>query len=205
MTEDRTSVDKRQAAYRLIDSAIRMNLEDHDLLATHAIIFSAAEVVRNMAKHRDKVSVLENTQESLFKKGRGSDWKAAYNFLKHADKDPDKSIVELPHKFNDMLIAATIADFNAVFEGVTPSMMLYPWWYAAVYEDDALVPDDRKHIPAQIFPGLFAKSRPKQLHDGLHILTILNNFLPRDPRPLSELTQMMAEQIACLRAGPIRS
>lgn len=85
-------INKLEAARRQIDCAIRLYLDDGDLLAIHTLAYAALTVLTNYDKAANGGSVLakiirENPDE----------WsRDIANFLKHADRDHDREIPEFP-------------------------------------------------------------------------------------------------------------
>jgi hypothetical protein len=102
-------VTKEQASRRLIHSAIRMYARGEDQYALHLMIQSADKILLDLAKHRGVELYLdwEKRLPKEFHKEFFAGFRRPYNFLKHADKDPDE-VVDWD----------TIADFNLLQLGV---------------------------------------------------------------------------------------
>jgi hypothetical protein len=102
-------LNKEQASRRLIHSAIRMYARGEDQYALHLMIQSADKILLDLAKHK-RIELYLDWEARLpkeFHKEFFAEFRRPYNFLKHADKDPDE-VVDWD----------TIADFNLLQLGV---------------------------------------------------------------------------------------
>src|SRR5271169_533223 len=75
-------IDKVEVARRQIRESVRMFFREQDPVAIHALIASARQILTDIGSKRGAKSALKNVQGLNY----------PFNFLKHADRDPDAKI-----------------------------------------------------------------------------------------------------------------
>jgi hypothetical protein len=131
MSPLKASLSRRHAAQCELDGAIRNFLLDEDLIAAHLLGWAAMDVISDVAKARGRSTLRAATKRGLVAAGQTL-WSRVerdhYNFMKHADRDPDCTVRLLP-ELTAFAIYTACRDFLAVFETNTPSMAIYIGWY----------------------------------------------------------------------------
>lgn len=134
---------KIQVAEKMLHMAIKLFFDGADVVSIHLLVSAASEVLTGVAKSKNIASWCDDInyliKDEHKKEVRGI-LKRRYNFLKHADKDPNGTI-EFSEEGNDMLLMITCDDFKRVTGSVTP-LMVYLMTYIAghypkLFEDKA--------------------------------------------------------------------
>jgi hypothetical protein len=88
------SLTKLQAAERQLRVAIRLFFERRDLVAVHTLAAAAQEVLRDLGRPRGIKSIFKDSDliRPEHREEVANRLNEAQNFLKHADRDPDKQL-----------------------------------------------------------------------------------------------------------------
>jgi hypothetical protein len=142
-------VTKQAAAQRQIDTAIRILFSGEDPLAVHTLAAAAHNIFADLDNKGSKKSdtrykrTSEEVQKQLMEKVVG-DWtqdvkklvqrpnRGSANFLKHADKDPDKALDQATLRTDDLLLEACVMYLELGFK-LTPEMKAFARWHLAVH------------------------------------------------------------------------
>jgi hypothetical protein len=142
-------MDKRTTARRLIHSAIRLAVLQEDPLATHVLIVSAHNLMRQYAASKEiplMNDVISQVHPS-FTKEVADALNKLYNFLRHSDRDPDATIdISQIEPFTDAFIAITAQMYVELFHEDTTHMRLFR----------ALVAMDHPHLMTEEYNRRFA-------------------------------------------------
>ena len=155
MAESRITVSKRDAATHQLETAIKLYLENRDLISAYTLCCASdgilqgiyenkrGEIIQKQRKEeaslrRVEVSwreELENQIRPEFKKEVFHALNAPQNFFKHADRDYDSS-----HQFADwdltgVRIFMTVRNYDIVFRDRTEVMNVYGAWYVMQHPD----------------------------------------------------------------------
>lgn len=125
------TVTRAQLARFELEAAIRNLFIDEDLIAAHLLTWSALEVISDVGKARGRVT-LRTKMASKFSPEVRQRWRRAehdhYNFMKHADRDPDRTI-RLAPDMTFFALHVSCRDFQTVFDDLSPVMAIYIAWY----------------------------------------------------------------------------
>lgn len=120
MTE--TGISKLSAARRQLDCAIRLRLANEDSVAVHTLANAAFGILRDLIlkQGHDMQHVLTVLCDRSSKMGR--DFKDVPNFLKHADRHPDRMLAEHSAKTVHLSLAFAIRLWRELGNEPTPEM-----------------------------------------------------------------------------------
>lgn len=152
-------IDKKQGLRHLLHAAIRLSLDGEDPFAINMLGQAADKILVDLLKHAkiDDPIQLEDRIVTERKKEFFQSYRRAFNFLKHADDDPDE---KLP-VYNLTLGVETLLFFNIVryshlYSETTAHMQLYFSYVALLHpkyfkwhnmgERGKKVIDDRKEF-----------------------------------------------------------
>lgn len=132
-------INKTDVAQRQIIETVRLFFESRDFVVIHTIIASAHQVLLDVGKELDIVSVIKNP-EGLTREEFRNHIKIInepYNFFKHADKDPYGKINIAPiERFtSDFILDAIIMLQN--IDGNLPIEAKVFWgWFVSTYPEE---------------------------------------------------------------------
>jgi len=127
-------IDKTEVARREIAEAVRLFFAERDPVAIHALIGAAHDVLFDLGKASGSLSALKprGTAPSTRASVNGP-----YNFLKHADRDPEGklNIAPLGRLVQDFLMDA-IQMLQQVSGDIPVEAMAYWAWYVGTYPEE---------------------------------------------------------------------
>lgn len=170
-------VNKIEAARRQIDAGIRMVFSNEDPVAIHTLVGAALRILRDLASKRGD-SYMHNFSEAMIKPERKREfwqqWYSSFNFLKHADKDPDAILANVDEGVNEGTLFIACLYYQDIGHQFTPEMLALLSWFLAIHPEFF-----REDIPAvyretAIITGesLRNKTRTEQLATGEEILRL---------------------------------
>jgi hypothetical protein len=131
-----------------IDQAIRLYFQ-RDFISAHLRASAATEILHALRKHAKKPTSTAEFEAMLrgFMAAADADeamafLKLPYNFLKHADGEPDVKLHFQP-AFVEVGVYHATHDFEAVFAERTPEMIAFQAWFIARH------PGSFPHLPAE--------------------------------------------------------
>ena len=173
-------ITKIDAAKFQIDTAIRMLFNDDNPISIHTLSMAGFRILRDIAQN--KKSPLYVKIESMIKpEMMGEFWgliQKYANFLKHADKDPEGSIINFNEEINDSILFLASLYYRDIGFKLTPEMLTITVWYSALHPDfiiENTFSDYKSQIDI-IKRTLIGKSRKEQLNIGKQALTIANTL-----------------------------
>jgi hypothetical protein len=130
---------KLEVAERHILTAVQMVTLEQSPVSVHVVVKSAEEILLSLGKTAaiklpmDFLSYIRPAH----RKHVQAKMKEAYNFFKHADRDPRATLsaerlVKLP-ELNDMVLMASIEHYRSLAKGIEPYMSLYLVVVMAIY------------------------------------------------------------------------
>ena len=126
-----------------IDGAIRLVLAEN-YAGAHVLASAALQVLTDVAAH-DAKETFNIAIHELAKPERRGELKAllnaAYNFMKHADRDPEKEFAGYNVGYTEAVLAVATWDFQKVYGHVSTLMALYRGWYTVREPDLILWPN----------------------------------------------------------------
>jgi len=179
-------ITKQAAAQRQLDAAIRLLFSGEDFIAVHTLTAAAHTVLTDLDyKSGGKseipyLEVMEQLQEQFpwekrfqadvhgFKAWIQSGNRAGANFLKHANRDADKSLNVGVLTTDHMLLEACTMYLNMKLEPRT-EMYAYARWHLAVYpslEEDRITTE---------YGEVSELSREQQIEFGSYLLAAMVN------------------------------
>jgi hypothetical protein len=132
------SVTKLDAARRQIETAILLYFNDRDTLAIHTLAAAAQGILHVLAKRAGKSTPLQESLVAAVPEGLRAKVEVALrgpqNFLKHADRDPDRELQFSPELTEFILYDAVSAYFRITGEK-SPIFEAFVLSYAANHPD----------------------------------------------------------------------
>jgi hypothetical protein len=180
---------KRDVARRQLATAIRLFFDAGDLVSTFSLAANAWEIVDILCERQCVVSISRQTREHL---PAGKDLKYDYinspyrNFFKHADRDPEATLVEFRTGNVDAIIFLGVEDYLRLFEKAPVEFQVYQLWYLATNSEKVA----SGHLASVLertddaFPGIRDLPRAEQLALGRKVLceAMANAEVRADPQ-----------------------
>ena len=129
---------KLEAAGRLINSAIRMLFAQEDPLAVYAIAHSAFNVLRDLCEKNDDQGFYKQFTDNIRPGMEKEFWKEMnkpWNFLKHADRDPEASLEGVSEELNEATLFMATQLYNDLGQKLTPEMGVLMCFFSALHPD----------------------------------------------------------------------
>ena len=125
---EKLSLTRRQVLSRQIDSAIWLLRVRREPVVANMIAHAAIDVMRSLAKNCGartfKGSIEVYIKPEKLKEYRYLD-RLAYNFAKHADRDPAAELEDFNPVISDYNVLASVIDFGEIFKTQTPFMLAF--------------------------------------------------------------------------------
>jgi len=122
---------RKDAARLELDASVRNFFLNEDLIAAHLLAWAALDVISDVGKARGVRTLRKMMSEKADENTRKA-WSKAerdhYNFMKHADRDPDRTVRLLPDMTTFAMYTAC-RDYLAVFGDNTSSMAIFMGWF----------------------------------------------------------------------------
>lgn len=130
---DAVEVSKTEVAKRQIDAAIKLYIEDGDIISMHTLVSAAHDVLVDIARARGLDNVYDNF-EKMVRPEMLPEWRKTYkeaqNFFKHADKDSDKKL-KFKKDIADLKLHITCLVYQQVNGSIEPLQQAFLTWYSA--------------------------------------------------------------------------
>jgi hypothetical protein len=127
MNRDEIKVTRQDATRQQIELAIDLLMRSKSLICANLLAWAAIDVLRAIADASGGNTFTASLDKHI-KPEKLKQWygflKANYNFAKHADRDPDRSI-ELKSGAVEMAIFQAILDYREVYKNPTVPMLFY--------------------------------------------------------------------------------
>lgn len=167
-------ISKREAARRQLDAAIRLHFADDDPVVVHSLASSAANLYSDLVEQ----TTPNPSWRKRFTNGgehHESEVKAilnqAWNFFKHADRDPAESLDFDPTQTELMLFYATLE--CGELEPTTEIMQLFQLWLLRTGRFELELTEEIGAVASLLFPDLSQLKREVQLERGRERLAVL--------------------------------
>ena len=176
-----TKINKIEAARRQIDTAIRLLFDNEDPTAIHTLSMAGFRILRDLAKKQN--SNISKSVQSMIKPGmEGKFWgsiQSFANYFKHAEKDPDAIINNIPEEVNDPILFLASLYYKDLGYQFTPEMLALIGWYSAIHPDliQKYAPDNFQAQVNAVRGFVVEKDRQQQLAEGKEVLNIARAFL----------------------------
>ena len=155
MAESRMTVSKRDAATHQLETAIKLYLENRDLISAYTLCCASDGILQGIYENKrgeiiqkqrnEEASLgsvevswreeLENQVRPEYKKEVLHALSAPQNFFKHADRDHDSSQQFADWDLTGVRIIMTVRNYDIVFRERTEAMNVYGAWYAMQHPD----------------------------------------------------------------------
>ena len=155
MVEKKVTVSKRDAATCQLETAIKLFLENRDLISAYTLCCAADNILEGIYRNtRDEILKKQFEQSVIldsFRYSLGEEVEmrikpehqkevfralnSAQNFFKHADRDYDSSYQFPDWELTGIRLVTTIMNYNLVYRETTPAMNLYITLYAILNPD----------------------------------------------------------------------
>lgn len=176
------SINKIEAARRQINAAIRLLFDNEDPLPIHTLIMAAFRILRDLASKKD-TSRVHATFCSMIKPGMEKKfWRETqsfYNFIKHADKDPE-AIYDMPsEEINDASLLIASQYYQELSGTLSQEMQVFFAWFGGKHPEIMypMAPDIVKTHLKRANTSLFAnKTRREQLSEGKILLHMIKTL-----------------------------
>ncbi len=150
MPEATRTVTKKEASTCQLETAIKLFLEDRDLISAYTLCCAADGILEGIYKNkRDEILQSQRDQSTPLEDFRFS-WgeeleirikpehqkevfrllNAPQNFFKHADRDPESTHQFPDRQLTGLRTATTVINYSLVFRETTPAMRLFLTLYA---------------------------------------------------------------------------
>jgi hypothetical protein len=129
------SVNKIDVAKRQVEASIRLHFSGEDPIVVHTIASAAHQILRDISGHRETSEWHKDLTQLIrpdMKKEFWANINKSYNFLKHADKDPDETL-ELEENINDHTIISCCGYFITLGYAASSEMLGFVRWYEIMY------------------------------------------------------------------------
>ena len=155
MIQRKVTITKREAATCQLETAIKLFLENRDLISAYTLCCAADGILEGIySNERDEI-LKKQLHQSMTPDRLRFSWAeemevrikpehqkavfrlltAAQNFFKHADKDHDSSYQFPDWELTGVRLAMTVINYNLVFREITPAINLYFTLYAILKPD----------------------------------------------------------------------
>lgn len=128
MTDDRPKISRRRILRSQIETGIWLVGVRQEFVVANMVAHAAIEVLRSLAKEAGKPTfkgvIEKHVNPEAIQFWRTCD-RAAYNFAKHADRDPVADLEGFHHEIARLNVFAAVNDYGEVFGELTPPMLIY--------------------------------------------------------------------------------
>lgn len=155
MTERQITVSKRDAATYQLETAIKLYLENRDLISAYTLCCASDGILQGIyenerhdiiqKQHNQEAGLgsvevswreeLDNQIKPEYKKKLIGVLNAPQNFFKHADRDHDSSQQFADWELTGVRIIMAVRNYNIVFRETTAPMNVYGAWYSMLHPD----------------------------------------------------------------------
>ena len=143
-------VTKREAATCQLETAIKLFLENRDLISAYTLCCAADGILEGIYKNERTAILSRQQNQSADPSNIRFSWKEEWeirlkpeykqegfrllnlpqNFFKHADKDHDSFYEFKDRELTGMRIFIAVTNYNLVFREITKAMNVFFAWYA---------------------------------------------------------------------------
>ncbi len=165
MSDGLVTINKFDAMQRQLDTAIEMWFSDRDPVAIHTLLLASHEILHTLFRKKGLRHFLFDS--AAIRKDMRQEWtnqiRKCYNFLKHAQRDHDSSIVFNP-SLNEFVIIHSIQGLKDMKIPLTFFHEAFSQWF--LINRTEFLPDGLRHS-VEIIDISDLRALPKQefLHD----------------------------------------
>jgi hypothetical protein len=144
MSDGLVTITKLDAMQRQLDCAIEMWFSDRDLVAIHTLLSSSHEILHTLFRKKGLRHLL--FASAAIRKDMRQEWtnqiRKCYNFLKHAQRDHDSSILSNPI-INELIIIHSIQGLKDMKIPLTLFHEAFSQWF--LINRTEFLPDSLRH------------------------------------------------------------
>jgi hypothetical protein len=130
VSDDKRRISKIEAARRQLDCAIELWFMDGDDVSIHTLAGAAYQIIHDLKEHRGEVRPLLYDADQIKDEYRNQ-WinlvKRAVNFFKHADKNPDDTVVFSPSQ-NMLFLMSAAGGIRLLGEQTSHAVNAFTFW-----------------------------------------------------------------------------
>lgn len=130
------SISKQDAARSEIDTAIRTFFGEHALIPAFVLACAGGEIAGSVAAHRGRATLAQSLAHYIKSEQLGTVQRlvhAPYNFLKHADRDPDAELSNFDPRSVEFRLFFAVEDYAIAFGERTQLMLVLRVWFDCRY------------------------------------------------------------------------
>ena len=162
-------ISKLEAASRLLDTAIRLFFESADAVAVHSLAAASLNVFSDVAEHRGiSWRTYLGEDSNLSPQEVKHTLNKAWNFFKHADRDPDEKL-EFDEIDSEHLMFVAVAQCGDL-RGTNCYMQAFQLWYIAAHPEQFSKSEPTFVDAMSLFPGLELLPSPAKIRRGRDFL-----------------------------------
>lgn len=137
------TISKQDAAKAEIETAIRIFFGEHTLVPAFVLACAGAEIAEAVAKHRGRATLAQGLADYIKSEQIGTVQRLVrdpYNFLKHADRDPEGEMRDFDPRSVEFKLFFAVEDYAIAFGERTPLMLALRVWFDCRYPQLLLKP-----------------------------------------------------------------
>lgn len=186
MSEElRTDITKEEAVRRQLETAIALFFSNDDAISIHVLAQSAGRILTDICKHKKVTSFRDLLMDYIkpeYQQQFSNLLNAAYNYFKHADKDPFTELERFNPETNEVLLFACCYDYWHCYGSLSPlAVAVYFSWYLGAHPQ--MIKDGFPH--GDLIKGAFDKLDLKPKSEQLRIgKTLLKAFFENQNQKL---------------------
>ena len=140
-------ITKLQASKRQLETAIQLYFKHIDPISIHTLACAAYEILSDVNKARNGSPMLMDgcLIKDEYKKKYRKMIREPQNFLKHADKDPDRTLDFNPD-VSTFFIYEGISKYQEITGEVSSLFRIFRGWYCAQNVEQFYFPENQKKI-----------------------------------------------------------
>jgi len=152
------NISKLDVAKRELEHSIRLFFSYGDIIVTHLAASAAQKVLSDLGKESGVASIRTDIQRYVKKdkqKYVSDMFSQAYNFFKHADKDPNK-LLKFNPEISEFAIWDSVKLYQSLTKEITGLMLAFRLWFSIKHNDILLekgVKNAFKHAGTQLDTG----------------------------------------------------
>jgi len=162
-------ISKLEAASRLLDTAIRLFFEDADAVAVHSLAAASLNIFSDLADHGGTSWRAHLGHDSkLSPQDVKRVLNRAWNFFKHADRDPDETL-QFEEIDSEHLMFVAILECGDIQE-TTCCMQAFQLWYIAAHPTHFPKTERLSSEAMELFPDFGTLSPAVKIQRGAAFL-----------------------------------
>lgn len=136
-------VKRQDVARSEIETAIRLYAAGDDYISANLLSWAAADMTAGIARTRGLVPFHDELEDRIvpeYIKEWRNKLKEAYNFSKHADRDPEAELPDFRPEAGTWTLFGGILNYDKIYKTTTMPMLVFQHWFFCRNPDVALPP-----------------------------------------------------------------